>query len=345
MYFISYIHTGVKPATKADSNRRLATQYYDYIDTARAEEKGIRVKDNYAYNHPKIGSKGNNTTYPDDGEYSDPNSTQRRARPKGRDKNNKISKEHTAPLSEISTVTQNEEPELYGSTKKLDPLVSKSTESLKSLPKGSKNETYAPPLGNLGISTADEPEILETAFVEEGKIDIYSSPQKNPDPASPMKPKSKQKQNKSSKDMLASGKIAKERKTYASPLTNMSVSQTSLSGASMQAATPADDEYVGPVVSPAKHNEGIDLKDNYAYKLTQKKEKLELDSYATPTTTDDYVGPVVPPEHHNEGIDLKDNSAYKTSDVEKSKPVPKKRVQKVKPVLKKSNSDLRTAYS
>ena len=130
---------------------------------------------------------------------------------------------------------------------------------------------------------------------------------------------------------------------FASQDKQLTQSKTSLT--SIKGSTEAVDGagYAGPVVPPAKHTEGIKLKDNYAYKLSKKKAKL-MPSYSKPFNAGEYVGPVVAPVNHTEGIALKDNTAYKAME-DSSKQAPKKgRARKAKK-QKAVNSILSKAYS
>ena len=327
---------------KSDINRQRAAQYYDYIDTAKAHETGIRLEDNYAYNNPSVTGKANagqssQTTYADPSRHSEnPTDIPLKAN-KAYLESKKKKKTSLAKLSRA-------EREAYANTTpslKNDPSGSKSTDSLK---KTQERATYAPPLA------------MATASVTNSSKDAQISskgPQGTYEPLSIDKDSSERKKSSKSKSSKLQ-KPKKERQTYASPLDNIAPLKAAYNA---MKSTTVDAEYVGPVVPPPKHTEGIDLKQNYAYKVTKQSSKQgdkeskklkqgdkeskksrqgdkelkkskqgdkeskksrqgDKESHTKQgdvelyTTADGYVGPIEPPKHHTEGINLKDNYAY-----------------------------------
>lgn len=415
-----HYHTGIKSGrTKSAKNRKIAVQYYDYIDATKAQEKGIRVQDNYAYSHPvtqgsrKAETTLNSATSDNSSEYLDPDKIQRKPR-----KRLTATKEtaYASPLVKVessSSATDNEQKtlEVVPSTENLKktaeagsayappiPNLGRSqseanegkkrlikTESLKVIPEDTL-ATYAPPVSNLGVTqsktivgkkrpimtakSADSPKVIpeeasapyappipnlggsqsepskgqkrlalkaKESFKGTKTMTMTESAYTPPVPnlggsSSDINVGLNLKPTKSSKPLHLTKKT--EQHAYAPPFANLETySQTGLTGKA-GGAKPADDPgYVGPVLAPSKHTEGIELKDNYAYKVTKKKEQAA--EYDSPD--EKYVGPVVAPMKHTEGISLENNTAYKVS------VKPKKKARKVqKPI---DNSDLCKAYT
>ena len=174
--------------------------------------------------------------------------------------------------------------------------------------KTTAESAYAPPVPNLGGSASN----------------ISGAP-------------SQKKPTKSNKPLhLKPGTKKTEQHAYAPTFSSLETkSQTGQTGKAGGAKPAEDPGYVGPVVAPAKHTEGIELKDNYAYKVAKKKEQA---AYAS--TDEGYEGPVVAPAKHTEGISLKNNTAYKAASTAVK---PKKKARRVqKPI---DNSDLCKAYT
>ena len=283
----------------------MAAQYYDYIDTTKAEEKGIRVKDNYAYNNPAL-QTGAISTSLDDSQYQDPN-TESRKRGK-RSSKAKVAKERTA-YAPPSLARLEEEP------------------SSTSVPSVSHEAAvYAPPIADLGggaRSQSDDGATPPSSKTGGGKKGwIYDSIEMSTKQVMKKEAKASKKRGSSKKSSKKKGKKGKneDRQMYAPPLSNVESITLQASGTGFK-----DDRqtYAPPLLAINSQsnggaggggNQGKDGKGReYAPPLAASMNSgaMGIGNPGEPLDAAGYVGPVVAPPQHTEGIELKDNYAYK----------------------------------
>lgn len=364
----------MKSKQKSTVNLQRAGQYYDYIDTSKAQENGIRLEDNYAYNNPSLTGKGKRSRRSRAAMYADPsqqreteeialksNRAYLESKKKGKRSQRKSSgskkaverKTYASPLGNLSTNISSSSLATTQTPSSVEaPATFKPTESSK---QPQERIEYAPPKDfltttqtetakqTLSEETQKEPskEIKETSDStdkDKKKLDIYASPERDSALTGSNPPKLH-------RPSLLKKPPIKERKTYASPLDKIAPLKSEVktpAPATDKAKKPGgEEEYMGPVVpsATAKNPEGIDLKQNYAYKVAK---KAKQESYATP-------GEGATPA---EEIALKTNAAYKApvdappqeakGDKKSAASKSKKRPPKPKPF---ENNDLRNAYN
>lgn len=391
---------------------------YDYIDTDKAEEKGIKLKENYAYTNPQRRSTKKHVKNPDriaGAVYEDAEVSADSSHAHARDimlKDNyayrptmnkmgsaksllentqesqgekNISKEtYAPPLASLSSSV------VRGKTMSVEEMKDNSSYEKDVSLKSTVHNIYAPPT-MIENPTSSETSTNEHALGtttqlpgEDGSIlskkdsrpprsskpsikprEMYAPPSvvgmksqslggnaqtekggETQDKKSNKGTKTSQKSCKQSSAMteddiellaVSSKSVAlKQEYTYITT-TKQDVKQPAVERGGEGSLYTTGDGYVGPVVPPEKHTEGISLKQNYAYTITGKQSDACAEAYA-----EGYVGPVVPPVKHTEGIALKDNYAYKATSVTID---PKKKRARNISKKKIDNSDLRKAYN
>lgn len=351
---------GHKPVQKANKPEQ---QYYDYIDTSKAEEKGIRLKKNYAYLNP-FGSRDRNAAKRNRGdkkpgknpEYVEPNTATKKQPEvievkenlaysqqdsKKKDVNSRVTEQKTyaSPLTKI------EEEE---SATPAEDGAKESASGSSNLLKTGKvtkegNKMYAPPLTGItaSMSSAKDSTLTRTiaASMEDSKL-LTTVPDDGEKTPLPKK---------------------KEMKMYASPLNMLDKdpksekSDKKKSGKKPQLPKKPEETYYSlgskkTSTDDKTKDEGIELKSNYAYKVAKKistKTAVEA-SYAIPEGDKESEDSSAK-KTKNKDIEMKANTAYKatsggeTGDAP-SESKPKKRPKKVKKPTT-GNADLSKAYS
>ena len=295
---------------------------YDYIDTHKAEERGITLRQNYAYSNP-FKRKKKNAKNPDrvvGAVYEDTSKNGKHSEHDIKLKNN------YAYRSNFTSGTAQGE----GS----------STKEVPSNNEKNKKKIYAPPM-----KMRDDKNTEENTYAASGASNVEGSAKVARNES---KPRTKDKPHIQPRKMYAPLPVVNT-KSHSNDKKKMSDNQEKIEKSScsdggqkqeytyVATSTKCDKTSqvtptIGPVVPPEKHTEGIKVKENYAYSVAKSQAKDSGEVYS-----DGYVGPVVPPIKHTEGITLTDNDAYKARGMMKKK-IKGKKDQTA------DNSVLRNAY-
>lgn len=309
--YSSVCFVGLKPVLK----EQLYRDNYDYIDKDKAEERGIPLRQNYAYSNPFKRKKKTNTV-PDRVPGALYEDTCRTSGQTEHDIDLKNNYAYHPSATSVLKQSQNTKEAKCKNTKKRDKKL-----------KPTIRKIYAPPI-EVTADVHDEKTISSAASGSSGegkaKVTIIESeprsqekpqiqPRKMYQPLPVVNPKlqnhgeDKKKENDSHKSTskLPSGSAQQVQKQSAkeeAPKQEYSYVTTSIKGAK----APPTGQHDRKAVAPGKRSGCIPLKVNYAYSACNDQAKESGEVYS-----DGYVGPVVPPIEHTEGITLSENYAYK----------------------------------